>query len=94
MKKVKSASTVVSLKGLGPKSSAALRSIGVETIEQLRSRDPFEVYAELKAKIPETSLNFLYALIGAVEDIHWQEVKRFRRTTILLRLEEMGIAPK
>ena len=36
----------------------------------------------------------LYGLIGAVEDVHWQEIKRTRRTQILLRLEEMGIAPK
>ena len=83
-----------SLKGLGPKSSAALRSIGIATIEELRARDPFDVYALLKAKVPGTSLNFLYGLIGAVEDVHWQEIKRTRRTEILLRLDEMGIAPK
>jgi DNA transformation protein len=85
---------VASLKGLGPKSSAALREIGIASIADLRARDPFEIYAELKAKVPGTSLNFLYALIGAMEDVHWQEIKRTRRTAILLRLEEMGIAPK
>ena len=68
--------------------------IGIESIEQLRARDPFEVYAELKVKVPGTSLNFLYALIGAIDDVHWQEVKRTRRTEILLRLDEMGIAPR
>jgi DNA transformation protein len=94
MKKKETLSDVARLKGLGPKSSAALHSIGIATVEQLRNRDPFEVYAELKAKVPGTSLNFLYGIIGAIEDIHWQEVKRTRRTTILLRLEEMGIAPK
>jgi DNA transformation protein len=39
-------------------------------------------------------LNFLYGLIGAIEDIPWQEIMKTRRTAILLRLEEMGIAPK
>ena len=86
--------SVASLRGLGPKSAAALRQIGIASIEELRARDPFEIYAELKAKTPRTSLNFLYGLIGAVEDIHWQEVKKSRRTSILLRLEEMGLAPK
>ena len=52
------------------------------------------MYAELKVKVPGTSLNFLYALIGAIDDVHWQEVKRTRRTEILLRLDEMGIAPR
>jgi DNA transformation protein len=86
--------SVPSLKGLGPRSAEALLGIGIESIEQLRVRDPFEVYAELKVKVPGTSLNFLYALIGAIDDVHWQEVKRTRRTEILLRLDEMGIAPR
>ena len=86
--------SVASLKGLGPKSSAALRAIGIESIEQLRAQDPFDVYAKLKAQVPGTSLNFLYGLMGAIEDVHWQEIKRTRRTAILLRLEEMGLAPK
>jgi DNA transformation protein and related proteins len=85
---------VASLKGLGPKSSAALRTIGIDSIEELRTRDPFAVYAELKAKLSCTSLNFLYGLIGAIEDVHWREIQKTRRTAILLRLEEMGIAPK
>jgi DNA transformation protein len=71
-----------------------LHSIGITSIEELRARDPFAVYAVLKAKVPGTSLNFLYGLIGAVEDVHWQEIKRTRRTEILLRLDAMGIAPK
>ncbi|MBB6094245.1 DNA transformation protein [Povalibacter uvarum] len=85
---------VASLKGLGPKSSAALRTIGISTIEDLRARDPFDVYAELRLKVPGTSLNFLYGLIGAIEDVHWQEIENTRRTAILLRLDEMGIAPR
>jgi DNA transformation protein len=52
------------------------------------------VYRELKQRDPATSLNFLYGLIAAVEHCHWREVQRTRRTTILLRLEEMGLAPK
>ena len=85
---------MASLKGLGPRCAEGLLGIGIESIEQLRARDPFEVYAELKVKVPGTSLNFLYALIGAIDDVHWQEVKRTRRTEILLRLDEMGIAPR
>ena len=87
-------SNVEGFKGLGPKSSAALRSIGISSIEELRARDPFDVYAELKKHVPGTSVNFLYALMGAIEDVHWQQIKRTRRVSILLRLEEMGIAPR
>ena len=94
MKTTTETSDVASLKGLGPKSTAALRSIGIRSIEELRARDPFDVYAELKANVPGTSMNFLYGLIGAIEDVHWQQIKRTRRVSILLRLEEMGIAPR
>lgn len=86
--------SVAHMKGLGPKSSAALRDVGIETVEQFRAHDPFRLYAMLKAKHADTSLNFLYAIIGAQEDVHWQEIKRSRKTAILLRLEEMGLAPK
>ena len=92
--KAEPTSNVASLKGLGPKSSAALSAIGIRSIEELRARDPFQVYAELKQGTPGTSLNFLYALIGAIEGVEWLQIKRTRRTAILLRLEEMGIAPR
>ncbi|MDF3029490.1 MAG: transcriptional regulator [Moraxellaceae bacterium] len=79
------------LQGLGPKSCAWLAQIGITTADQLRARDPFEVYARLCAQVPGMSLNMLYALIGAIEDRHWQDVRREQRTTILLRLEQMGL---
>jgi DNA transformation protein len=86
--------TVAQLKGLGPRSAAALRDVGIETAAQLRAADPFHLYALLKARHAGTSLNFLYALIGAIEDVHWQDVKAARKGEILLRLEDMGLSPK
>jgi DNA transformation protein len=79
------------LKGLGPKSRVMLAGIGITSAEQLRSRDPFEVYAELKASHAGVSLNMLYGLIGAVENRPWREVARDDRTMILLRLDDMGL---
>jgi len=77
--------------GLGPKSRAWLASVGIDSPEQLAARDPFEVYRDIKAHWPGASLNLLYALIGAVENRHWREVARQERTSIVLRLEEMGL---
>lgn len=51
------------------------------------------MYAQLRRTVPGISLNALYALIGAIENVSWQEIKRQRRTEIILRLEDMGIAP-
>lgn len=82
---------VDALPRLGPKSRTMLAGIGIKTAEQLRARDPFEVYAELKAAHAGVSLNMLYGLIGAVENRPWRDVARDDRTSILLRLEDMGL---
>jgi DNA transformation protein and related proteins len=80
--------------GFGPKSTHALATIGIHTVEELRGRDPYDVYRQLKESAPRTNLNFMYGLIAAVEERDWREVQRTNRTEILLRLDEMGIAPK
>lgn len=79
------------LAGLGPKSSAMLRQIGIHTTAELFAADPYRLYLQLKQDFPSTSLNILYAIIGAQENRHWQEIKRERRLEILLRLEELGV---
>jgi len=86
--------TVDQLKGLGPKSRDMLAKIGIDSAEQLRAADAFDVYARLHQVIPNVSLNMLYALIGAQEDLPWQQIKTERKTEILLRLDDMGLAPK
>jgi DNA transformation protein len=82
------------MKGLGPKTERILSEIGITSAERLRSADPFEIYARLKEHDPSTSLNFLYALIGAIEERHWRDIMLERKLEILLRLERMGLAPK
>ncbi|WP_019142747.1 TfoX/Sxy family protein [Noviherbaspirillum massiliense] len=82
------------LKNLGPKSEEWLPKVGIHSVKQLQASDPFEVYARLRAAIPGANLNALYAIIGAVEDRHWLDVKEKNKTEILLRLEQMGLAPK
>ena len=86
--------SVDQLKGLGPKSRVMLAKIGIHTAQQLRQADAFEVYAQLRQVVPNISLNMLYALLGAQADVSWQEIKQQRKTEILLRLDDMGIAPQ
>ena len=81
------------LQGLGVKSEQQLAAVGITTVESLLAADPFEVYARLREVYPRLSLNFIYALIGAQEGVPWQQVARERKTEILLRLEELGMAP-
>jgi DNA transformation protein len=39
-------------------------------------------------------LNSIYAIIGARENISWLEVANTRKTEILMRLDDLGLAPK
>jgi len=82
------------LKGLGPKSQAMLAKVGIVSVEQFMASDPFQIYAQLHATMPNLSLNMLYAMMGAQENIHWQVIKAERKTEILMRLDDLGLAPK
>ena len=81
------------LKGFGPKSEEILAQVGVNSVEDFMALDPYELYKELKEKVKGTGLNSIYAIIGAREDLHWQEVSRTRKTEILMTLDDMGLAP-
>lgn len=82
------------MRGLGPKSRAQLAALGVHSLNDLRAQDAIDLYARLKQQWPGAGMNLLYALIGAQDDLDWREVARSRRTELLLRLDDLGLAPK
>jgi len=82
------------MRGLGPKSRAQLAALGIHTLADLQAQDAYALYAWLKKTWPAASLNLLYALMGAQEDRDWREIARERRSEVLLRLDDMGLAPK
>ncbi len=82
------------LKGFGPKSEDILAEVGIHSVDEFMDIDPYVLYAKLKEKVKGTGLNSIYAIIGAREDVHWQEVSRTRKEEILIRLDDMGLAPK
>lgn len=44
--------------------------------------------------LAEVGIISIYAIIGAREGIHWQEVAKTRKEEILYKLDDMGLAPK
>ncbi len=82
------------ISGIGPASLRLLVNAGIVTVAQMRTQDPFELYARLKAADGRTSINLLYALIGAVESRDWKAVAREDKTRVLMRLDDLGLAPK
>jgi DNA transformation protein len=82
------------LKGFGPKSEEILAEVGINSVDDFMAIDPFELYKQLKQTVKGTGLNSIYAIIGAREGIHWQEVAKTRKEEILYKLDDMGLAPK
>lgn len=82
------------LKGFGPKSEEILAKVNIHTVDEFIAIDPFELYKQLKQNDKGTGLNFIYAIIGAREGIHWQAVANSRKEEILFKLDDMGLAPK
>ncbi len=80
------------LPGLGPASEKMLAEIGITSIEQLFAVDVYDIYASLHAR-GNANLNFLYALIGAKENVAWTDIARTRRAEILFQLDNLGLAP-
>ena len=60
------------MKNLGPISAARLRSVGIQTPDDLRRLGTIAAYAMLKRAYPnETTPVVLYALEGAIRDTRW-----------------------
>jgi DNA transformation protein len=76
------------LKGLGPQSERWLVQVGITSPEILRDIGPVRAYIRLiESGTVKPTLNFLYALVGAVEDKHWLEIARHEKGRLLLELE-------
>ncbi|BEU03447.1 hypothetical protein OAG1_22470 [Agarivorans sp. OAG1] len=82
------------LKGFGPRSEEILAEVDIHSVEDFMAIDPYQLYGRLKAQVKGTGLNSIYAIIGAREDRHWQEINQQHKTEILFKLDELGLAPK
>jgi len=81
-------SSFAQLANLGPKSEKMLVAAGITSFEQLRKLGSVAAYSMVKRTGSNASLNLLWALEGALTGIHWQEVARLHRTSLLLALEQ------
>ncbi|PCJ37831.1 MAG: competence-specific regulator [Moraxellaceae bacterium] len=76
------------LKGLGPKSEKCLIEIGINTPEKLEEIGAVRAFIKLKNECStKPSLNFLYALVGALENQHWAEIAKTEKERLLMDLE-------
>ncbi|HRN61590.1 MAG TPA: TfoX/Sxy family protein [Luteimonas sp.] len=75
------------LRNIGPKSAAWLRQVGLRTEADLVAAGPVDAFMRVRRAGFKPSLNMLYALEGALQDCHWQEVPEARRTELVAAVE-------
>ena len=81
------------LNGFGPRSEEILAEVDIHSVEDFMAIDPYVLYAKIKP-MKGMGLNSIYAIIGARENISWLEVANTRKTEILIRLDDLRLAPK
>ncbi len=79
---------IADLPNFGPKSQLMLEQAGIKTVEQLRKLGAVRAYVQVKS-VGKVSLNLLWAMEGALTDVHWQEVAKHERLRLLLELEDV-----
>lgn len=76
------------LKGLGPKSEKCLNEIGIHTKAQLKEIGAVRAFIKLRKECStKPSLNFLYAMVGALENTHWASIAKSEKARLLFELE-------
>ena len=76
------------LKGLGPKSEKCLNEIGILTPDDLKAMGAVRAFIKLKKECSiKPSLNFLYAMVGALENKHWVDIARNEKGKLLMSLD-------
>jgi DNA transformation protein len=74
--------------GLGPKSEKYLNEVGIHTEEELREIGAVCAFSKLLNECStKPSLNFLYALVGALEGRHWVTIAKSEKGRLLNELE-------
>lgn len=67
-------SELLKLKNLGSASVNILHAVGINSYDDLKAAGPVEVYCRIKQRDINVSKVMLYALQGALLDVHWNEL--------------------
>ena len=80
--------SIASLKNLGPKSEHRLTAVGIADVETLKRLGAANAYHRVATQFPnDTSLNLLWAIQGALMEIHWHDIPDELKRQLLDELE-------
>lgn len=75
------------LKNIGEVSEKMLNSIDVFTKEDIDDLGPVTIYFILKSRGFDVSMNMVYALQGAIMDLHWNELPKDVKNDLIQQVE-------
>lgn len=67
-------SDLITLKNLGSATVNILHAVGINSYDDLEKAGPVEVYLRIQRRNIHVSKVMLYALQGALQDTHWNEL--------------------
>ena len=79
---------LINLRNLGKTSVQWLRATGIHSAEELRRRGPVAAYCAVKTRGFRASRTLLFAIAGALQDIHWSQLDADYKQQLLQQLEE------
>ena len=79
--------SLLELKNLGSASVNILRAIGINTFQDLEQVGAVEAYCRIKNRGIHVSKVMLYALQGALMDLHWNELPGEMKTQLVNQAE-------
>lgn len=81
----KHSSDLLQLKNLGIASVNILRAVGVNTQDDLERIGVVETYQRIRSRNINVSKVMLYALEGALQDVHWNDITPHRKQELVAR---------
>ena len=81
-------SELLQLKNLGMASVNILHAVGINTFSDLRNVGAVDAYRRIKARDINVSKVMLYALQGALLDIHWNDLPLDMKAQLVMQAEQ------
>ncbi|MDY3198189.1 MAG: TfoX/Sxy family protein [Pseudomonadaceae bacterium] len=79
---------LITLRNLGKTSVQWLRATGIHDAEELRRRGPVAAYCAVRARGFRASRTLLFAIAGALQDVHWNRLDPEYKQQLLDELEQ------
>jgi len=81
-------SELLNLKNLGTATVNILQAVGIHSRDELAQTGVVETYNRIKARNIQVSKVMLYALEGALQDLHWTELSPELKQQLVDRAEQ------